>query len=187
MRIGIDIDDVVADTGKCAIEYAYKYEYLYCDNKGITSNLKDLMRGNYINDPMKKMVKAYAPEVWQNVKLKPNVIEMLNKLKSREHQLIFITTRGNSMGINAEKITCEYFEKHKIPYDKIIFGIYDKKQTCLDEKIDVFIDDSVDTCNDISNNTNIEVYLFDSEVNNDLQCDARRVYNWIELEKIINI
>jgi len=186
MKIGIDIDDVVTESGKCVIEHAQKHEHLYCDNQEITSNLKDLIRGNLINDPMKKFVRAYVAQLWESVELKPNAVKTLSKIKSKGHQLIFITSRSSSMDANCEKITYEYFKKHKIPYDKIIFGVHDKKQTCLDEKIDIFIDDSVDFCNYILSSTDIDVYLFNSEINKDLPCDAKRIYSWPELEEIIN-
>jgi len=185
MKIGIDIDDVVVETGQNTIEYARKYEHLFCENKEISNNLKDLMRGNFINEPTKKFVRAYAAESWQSVKLKPNAVEVLNELKSKHHQLIFITGRGSHMTPEAEKITYDYFKKHQVPYDKIIFNIYDKRQTLIDEKIDIFIDDSVDTCNAITENTNIKVYLFNSEINQDLPCNAQRIHNWTELEKLI--
>ena len=63
MRIAIDIDDVIVDTAKIGTEYSYKYEHLFCDNHEITNNIRDLVRGNLINEPMKKFVKTYFPEV----------------------------------------------------------------------------------------------------------------------------
>lgn len=186
MRIGIDIDDVIVDLSKFSIGYSYKYEHLFCDNHEITNNLKDLVRGNLINESMKKFVKTYSSEVWKNVEVKQNAIRVLNRLKSKGNQLIIITSRNNNMNSEAEKITYEYFKKNEIPYDKMLFGTHDKKQTCLDEKVKIFIDDSVDSCDDILSNTNITVYLFDSIINKNLKCDAKRVHNWLELEEIID-
>ena len=183
MKIGIDLDDVVVDTSK----YAYRYLLpLFRGNKEIMDNLKDFARGKLTNDNMFKVANKYAPKVWKKAKLKPDALEVLNRLKESGHELIYITARNNNINPEAETITYRYFNKHGLPYDKIIFGTYNKRKTCLDEKVDVFIDDSVDTCNDLDKHTSITVYLFDSIVNRKLPSNVQRVKSWYELETKIN-
>jgi len=186
MRIGIDIDDVITDTETIAMEYVNKHEHEFCDNHEISTNLAFMFRGIIKNDAMKKFAEKYYRKIWQEVKLEENVKVVIDNLRAKGHQIVLITARRTDVIPEIEADTIEYLHKHNLQYDKMIFGTHNKKQSCLDENIDIFIDDSVDTCNDILKDTNITVYLFDSKTNSDLQCDAKRVYNWFELEEIIN-
>ena len=184
MILGIDIDDVVTESSRLFTQYAHKYEHQFCNNHEITNNLKDLMRGK-LTKPMLALVKTYSSEVWLKLELKPNVVEVLERFKTKGFKLIFVTSRNNEMNPETENITNEYFNKQQIPYDKIIYGTHDKRQSCLAEGVNVFIDDSIDSCNEMLASTNIITYLFNSEINQDFACNAQRVNDWLELEKLI--
>ena len=119
MKLGIDIDDVVVDTSK----YAYRYLFpLFRNNPEIMNNLKDIMKGKLTSDKMKQAADKYAPKIWKKAKVKPDAVKVLNSLKEQGYTLIYITARNKSINSEAEAITYEYFKKHNIPYDKIVFG-----------------------------------------------------------------
>ena len=70
-------------------------------------------------------------------------------------------------------------DKHKIPYDKLIVNAKEKAPICLEEKIDLFIDDSIHNCIEVANK-NIPVLLFDASFNK--KCTLfKRVFSWKEI------
>jgi len=182
MKLGIDIDDVVVDTSSHVSKY---FLPLFRNNPDIMNNIKDIVRGKVTNPTVQQAVKKHAAKVWRKAKVKPDAVRVLNNLKANGFELIYITARNNDLNSEAEVVTYEYFKNHNIPYDKIIFGTYDKVESCIEAGIDIFIDDSVDTCNNLLKQTDIKVYLFNSNINQNLECFAPRVNNWLELEQKI--
>ena len=68
--------------------------------------------------------------------------------------------------------------------DKIITNRMDKGQVCIEENIDIFIDDNISNCEKVSEN-GIEVLLFDAPFNRNCM-KFKRVYDWKEVYNIIN-
>lgn len=71
----------------------------------------------------------------------------------------------------------------KIYYDDL-FCTTDKVSICKEKNIDLFIDDSINNCTNISN-IGIDVLLFDSKINKHCN-DFRRVNNWEDVYNYIN-
>ena len=70
-------------------------------------------------------------------------------------------------------------------YTKIIFNAIDKAKLCLENNIDLMIDDSTEHCEEV-NNIGVKSILFTTNVNKNIDTKIERVSNWIELEKTIN-
>lgn len=76
-------------------------------------------------------------------------------------------------------------QENKIPYDKLIIGASDKLQFCKENDIQLFIEDSFDTCQELEKN-GIKTYLMTTKMNENIDTgDIERVKNWDEVyEKI---
>lgn len=61
-----------------------------------------------------------------------------------------------------------------------------KAQICLDNEIDIMIDDSIEHCEDVKN-TGIKSILFTSNVNKETYTIVERVDSWLDLEKKITL
>jgi uncharacterized HAD superfamily protein len=149
--------------------------------------MKYIMRGNFVNDKIKRFVLTYIKEIFRDVTLKNDVVEVLTKLREKGFEIILITARGPRSFLEAEELTIKYLNQNKVPYDNIIFNAYDKYEEIIENKIDVMIDDSIEICEDLSRR-GIRAYLFTTEVNVNQKSSVPRIANWIELEeKIINL
>ena len=96
------------------------------------------------------------------------LIQELNKLKEEGHKIILITARWNSDYANSEKISEKWLEKHGIQYDKMFIGLENKAPKALEEKIDLFIDDSIRNYKEVSS-VGIKSLLFKSKIENFLR------------------
>ena len=162
MNIGIDIDETIAKTWEtlmpiCAEMYNINIDEL----KTLPPYYGALKKFISFEEYLKMMRKCE----WflQEVPLQENVKEVLTKLKEEGNKIIFITARGNAYS-DPYGMTKKYLDNLSIPYDKIIVNALEKGIVCKEEKIDLFIDDSIKNCKDVSQN-GIEVLLIETYLN----------------------
>lgn len=194
MRIGIDIDDTTLITVKSMIKYADKYDIEDLGHKGTNNNLGMIKDRYYLkvlygwDDETKfSFFHKYYKNVLEECVPFTNSPEIIRKLKNEGNEIYFITARlTNIKDCNVEEITKETFKKYDIVYDKLIVNAKDKLQYCLDNKIDIFIEDSYETCKELKNH-GIKSILFTTNMNENIKDDdIIRVSNWDEIYKIVS-
>ena len=110
-------------------------------------------------------------------------VEVINKLYDEGNEIIFITYRKDKYIKDPYLLTKNYLDRHGIKYNKLIANSGDKGIVCYNNKIDLFIDDSVTHLEDVSL-YGIKVLLFDSEYNRD-NIKFDRVKNWYQIYNLI--
>ena len=188
MRLGIDIDDVLTNTSETINELIMN-ESDSEKSQELKEHMKEIMKGNISDFDVLAFCSENYVNVYKRVKLKENAKEVIKRLLDRGYEIYFITARGERMGFfkGAEEATLEFLKANDIKYNEIILGAMDKATVCLENKIDVFIDDSVEHCEDVSK-VGVKSIVFTSGVNKDVVTDIDRVNDWLELEdKIIEI
>lgn len=191
MNIGVDIDGVLTDMERMAIDYGTKM----CVEKNIPIKL-DL---NKYWEIEKYNWSAEQEEMFWNQNLIPYVIEsearafaaqILEKLQNEGNQIFIITARNES-GMPKEyygkmqPLTLEWLEKQNIKYRKIIFTEDSQKlQKCIENNVDVMIEDSPINIKNIS--SKIKVIKFDCQYNKDINGEnIITAYSWYHIYDII--
>ncbi len=186
MRIGIDIDNVITNTDEYLIEKAKLYNSLNNINFSIKKNPTSLMdMFGWGEDTNIDFENKYLRLMNKEVKCKKNIVEIFNKLKNDGHQIILITRRGKWHYLDCKEVTIEWLNKNDIIYDKLITDVDDKSIMCLEEKIDLFIDDPTN-CMMVSSK-GIKTYIFDALFNK--HCNGNniiRCYSWYDIYEKIN-
>lgn len=182
MKIGIDIDDTMADT----FEYLMPYiaEFFNVDIKHLKDNN---ISYNNLPKEMKEreleFAKKYYDKIIPNTPFKPKVAEYIDKIKELGHEIVVITARDKTLYTDEYKTTIEELKNNNIQYDKLICD-FDKAKVCKIEKIELFIDDSINNCKKVKE-LGIETILFSSKSNINNKTNLNRVYNWKDIyEKI---
>ena len=144
MNIGIDIDDTITETYSTiipmvAVKYGIDLKDLLRTKPSYTTLAKSLI--NY-----DRFIAEYFPTMAKIVPLKPDVIEVLNKLRADGHKIIFITARNRCEYKEPYKVSKDYLDRMGVPYDKIIAECHDKGEQAVIEGIDLFIDDNTKNC-----------------------------------------
>ena len=185
MRLGIDIDDVVTNTSE-AIGELITHESNPQILKELQQNMKEIMKGNISNLDVLAFCSENYVNVYKIVKIKENAKEVIQRLLNAGDEIYFITARGERMGFfkGAEDATLNFLRENDVKYNDIIFGAMDKAAVCIENKIELFIDDSVEHCEDV-NKAGIKSIVFTSRVNKDTPTNIERVNDWLELEKRI--
>jgi uncharacterized HAD superfamily protein len=180
MRIGLDVDDTIADTSSIVIEYALLFDKEYKEGKGIVDpEIRTLIgKFDWTLDDKYNFWKLYAKDMAINVKPKVDCKEVLTKLKEEGNEIYIVTYRTKERFEYPYELTEEWLKKEGIPYDVLIADSGPKGIVCKENNIDVLIDDGINHCTDALNN-GIRALLFESKYNKIY--DIERVLNWKEV------
>ena len=180
MRIGIDLDDTVSKTNDYLIKLAYEYDKKFVKGKGFKNkNAYSFMDMFYWTVVDVDNFKEYFRNGRTFLELEPmdDVVEVINELKDRGHEIIFITRRENKYRTKSK--TKKWLKNQGIKYDKIFFHIKHKGELCEELGIDLFIDNDEANVYEAEEH-NIESLLFDSTYNKEV-ADLKRISSWKEI------
>ena len=140
---------------------------------------------------------------------KPYAHEIIHRLKEEGNQIVIITSRYEVLpndntietkskewltknDIPYEKTleiwdktkSKEWLAKNDIPYDTFVLNAKDKLIAAQNEKIDLFIDDSIQHCRRV-NSGGIKTLLCTTNANQGVEVpELERVYSWIQIYQI---
>lgn len=183
MRIGIDLDDTITKTD----EILFKYAKIYNKEEKILFNINreewNLTKAfGWNEENIKEFFSKYLKSIYEEAEIKENAKEKINVLKDDGNKIIIITARDTKSLKEVHEVCKDWLINNKINVDKIVVDGEDKAQKCLENKIDIFIDDNICNCENVYNNLKIPVLLMNSRYNKDYQNPKiKRVYNWNEI------
>lgn len=181
LNIGIDIDDTITCTYQTllpmlAVEYGLNINKLFKQKP--TYKMLSKIIPNY-----DLFVKNKFSTMAKIVPLRDGVVEVLKKLREEGHKIIFITARTYEEYDDPFKISYEYLDSNNVQYDKLIVNVTDKAKCCIEEKIDLFIDDSTNHCKMVQK-SGITTYQFDTIFTKNVK-ELKRVKTWYEVYNIV--
>ena len=179
MRIGIDIDDTIVNTSEMCINYVKKLDKKYGEN------IKDIITDNIKNPVVTLFYDNYLYDVIAHAKLKEDAVKVINELY-RDNEIYLITARSERFIKDVDNMTKNLLDSYNIKYNKIITGAGKKAELCVENNIDLLIDDSIKHCTNLSN-IGIDTLLFNSINNKDIETNLKRVYNWNEVYDYVNL
>ena len=189
MKIGIDIDDTTFLTVKSMLKYADKYEEEIL-GKPINRDSFGLIKDRYYlkvlygwdENTKYAFFNKYYKNVLEECTMLPNADKTIQKFKEEGEEIYFITARlMNISGCDTEGITKSSLEKFNIPYDKLFLHISDKLKFFKENDIDLCIEDSYDTCRNLTDN-GIKSILMTTKMNENIDATGiTRVNNWNEI------
>lgn len=192
MRIGIDIDDTIADSYEVFFAYAQYYTINELKRSG---KVKDYVAKhhsyiramhNWTEEEEDIFWDKYFDEIISQIKPFTFAPEMIKKLKNDGNEIIIITARYNDGKTNVERISKEWLEKNNIPFDEFYFNAQDKGVVAKEKNIDIFIDDSFTNCIKVANE-GIQTFLMNSRTNKGLEDEKiTRVYSWPDVYSKMN-
>lgn len=194
MRIGIDIDGVVTDLYGFVLDYFSKFLVENNIDYKITNSSYDFATSFSVSEELED--KFWDKEVMNyacNINARPFVGEVINKLKSEGHEIIFITARHGAVrqdefGKNMREAVVSLLEKNGIYYDKLVYSKGSKEgkvDEILENKIDIMIEDNPNNIIQLSKYANIICY--DACYNRqDFADNVVRCYSWYDIYNTIN-
>lgn len=190
MNIGFDIDDTITDTFGVMFAYGQKYtieDLGKCANlkktSGFTNHLYCQTMHGWNKEETDNFFKKYYKSILTETEPFMFAIETIKKLKKEGHKIILITARWDFGDVVVKDLTEKWLKEKEIPYDVLLVNAGTKKEAAMQNKLDVFVDDSFENCVSVAE-IGIKTYIMDSRYNKELE-DSRikRVYSWPHLEQ----
>ena len=169
MNIGVDMDNTICSTSEKILEYEEKFLIQKnVDNKKLWDN--EEIRNEFLN--------TYLEKIYEEALLKNYVKDVFDELRKGGNKIYIITARSEKYVYDIFDSIKKYLNKYDILVDGVFINAKDKVDVCLDEHIDLMIEDSLYNYNKLMDN-NIFTILFDENCNN-LDID-NRVSSWKEV------
>ena len=191
MNIGVDIDGVLTDMEREVTDYATKM----CVEEQLpievdVSKYYETDTFNWTQEQSDKFWNKYLVPYVVESNARKYAKEIIEKLRKDGNSIYIITARDES-GMPTEyygkmqQLTKEWLKKNEIQYDKLIFAKdKDKLQKCIENNVDVMIEDSPINIQDIS--TKIKVIKFDCQYNKQISGEnVITAYSWYHIYDII--
>ena len=186
MRIGIDIDNVIADLDKTFLE-EFEKEDKNKRNKGIINKkAKHITEGmfDWSSEEIEDFICNNMDRMAEKFDLIEGAKEYINKLYE-ENEIFLITHRSNHFFKNHELVTINWLNEKGIKYDKLVFTkSRDKSPECIENSIDIMFDDEADKCKYILN-AGIECFLMKTRYNENYSLNIPIVNGWKEIYSLI--
>ena len=187
MRIGIDLDGVITDIARFVADYGTKFCYENNIEFKLNAGEYDEAKALGISyEDAEKFWNKYLPYYAMKYNAREFAREVIAKLK--ETNEIYIITARNEDGLPPEsyghmqEMVVNWLKHQNIAYDKIIFTKGSKLPYCLENNIDVMIEDSPRNILDIS--SKVPVLCFDNQYNEKMEGEnITRVYSWYDILK----
>lgn len=190
MNFGIDIDDTISNTYETALPYLENYikNILKKEFNNQSSKIdyyKLEKRYGITHEEEEKFWLDYFVEIIEKVIPKKSSIETIKKIKEKGHNVILITARFTNPITDISEVTKKWLANNNIEYDKLIINSQNKLEIAKQEKIDIFLDDSIRNCEMISSG-NIETFMIKTPNNEFYENEKiKKVNSWDEFyEKI---
>ena len=159
MRIGIDIDNTLTDINdkltNAAVEYA-KTLNKYVENTSLkindihnNGNVYQKLFGFTYNE-LKYFLGTIQEKITNSAIPRDYCVEIIKKLHNDGNEIYIITARDSEFHENPYLQSEIWLKENDIYYDKLIVNARDKARICLENDIDLFIDDSISNCLNVS-------------------------------------
>lgn len=191
MNIGIDIDGVLTNDDDYILDSVSKYCYEH-QLKGFDHpDLYEYKKLNWDKEQINNYRKEYFLNYVKNEPARKFASEVIKKLRKDGHKIFIISARHKTAEngeINQENIrqcTLDWLKKNDIEYDQAIFTKIPKVKEIIENKIDLMIEDSPTTINELVKV--VKVLYYDTRYNKEIKHkNIIRVYSWYDIYMKIN-
>lgn len=191
MNIGIDIDNVISNFDEALLEAFSIHDKELRNNGIIDINATHITIGmfDWTQQEVDNFYKSNVEKIAKNLDVIDGAKEYIDRLKQDGHKIYIITGRDIGEYSDPHTMTKEWLQKFNIYYDELILtkaykiDKHGKSEKCIENNIDIMIDDSVYICKD-SINYGITTLLMDTPYNRQVN-DIPRVCSWKEIYDFI--
>ena len=191
MNIGIDIDGVLTNEDDYILDFTSKYCYENNLNGFENANLYEYRKLSWDKNVIDEYRNKYFLNYVKNEPARKFASEIIKKLRKDGHKIFIITARyktaenGKIGNDNIKECTLYWLRENKIEYDKIIFTKPPKVNEIICNKIDIMIEDSPTTINELVKV--VKVLYYDTRYNRNIEHEnIIRVYSWYDIYMKIN-
>lgn len=146
MKIAVDIDDTLnaVDRMRYAGEYIRRNALpfrLVDENAHALEKMYD-----WTHDDVTRFIREGGITAFTDAPARKGAGEVLERWRNAGIEVTVLTSRPAEWFGNPEKVSRDWLEKRRIPYDDLVAAIADKGEYCARHGIDILVDDSLQQC-----------------------------------------
>lgn len=184
MVIGVDFDEVLANTWSAVIEFHNeRYQTSWQRKKIKTSRFWDAL-GVTKEESYKKVGEFCGTKYFKNIKPIIGSQEGIDYLASRSYKLVIITTRPSYLSKETEDWLQRYFPNK---FAGIFYSLENTKSSvCSRERAKFLIEDDLDNAKECAS-LGVKVFLLDSPWNSsqELPEGITRFFSWLKIRHFL--
>jgi len=180
MRLGVDIDGVLADS--LALWVQEMNRYFKKDKKVEEIHLYDICETYEVTlKQLEDFMQERGSFIMSQVPLVRGAAYFMRRIK-QYHDIYIVTARGEQYG----RETRNWLARHELPFDEIILlGSHEKQAACLDCRVGALVEDTLEIGLNVSA-AGVPVLLFDAPYNQgDLPPLVLRQRSWEEVFRTV--
>ncbi len=146
MKIAVDLDDTLSRVERYARAHGYivrnnlPYQ-LVNEHAQLLAEMFDWSFSDVVD-----FMRAGGDSIFTEAVARPHAKEVLQKWREMGHTVIILTARTTKLFPNPEKLSRDWLEKRKIPYDELVANCEDKGKYCAENGVSLLVDNSVEQC-----------------------------------------
>lgn len=178
MKIGIDIDNVIANFDDTLLKAYLAYDKKLRNTGIINENPEYIRKGmfDWTEEEENYFYQANIERIARSLEPLEDAPYYIKKLKEDGHEIYLISGRDNGEYHDPKELTKAWLKKYDIMYDHLILTnsnqVHEKTQISMTYQIDLMIEDSISICLDLKK-YGIPVYKMNTRYNqkeNGLEC-----------------
>lgn len=184
MVIGFDIDNVIADFDKVAMEKISKSGVKLIK----TDTPSYAQRFDWTLEQKEEYFAKHVKNICQVLPIRKNVRFVLNNLIAGGHSVVLISFRNRDKGFgDLTKLTVKWLEKHKVPYTTLVISTsINKTDECKKYNVDVFLDDRVDAVLEMRKN-GVNAVAMKTRYNGEEIKQTQNAQSWLDFYNKLKI
>lgn len=183
MKIGIDIDNVISNFNEELLKEYIKHDEEIKGKGMVNKDVYITEMFSWTKEEERTFYKNNIERIAINLKVIEGASKYIKNLKEDGHIIYIISGRDNGEYSDPYKMTIDWLKKYDIVYDKLFlvdaYNSHSKTEICLENNIEIMIDDSKRMCKDIKKH-GIRAILMDTPYNRDTN-EFERVNSWEEI------
>lgn len=152
----VDLDDTLCDTGSTIIEYAKYHDINKLNGSGkietSNNNIDDYYFARMLGWNREQLIdffNTYYPMYLEDIKVKSEAVELLQKLKELDYIIYVVTARREKKLRMVYEITKKWLEENNLAYDGLVINCTNKGEFVKSVNAKLFLDDSLKHCLDV--------------------------------------
>lgn len=135
MRIGIDIDGTITDVNDKLKNAKFQY------TNRLNKHFSELSR-----EDNKEFLKTIHEEITFSAEPRQGAVQAIKELHDMGNEIYIITSRCECYHVNVYERTYKWLIENNILFDKLIVNALHKEKICVENDIDLIIDDKLRVC-----------------------------------------
>ena len=146
MKIAIDIDDTLTKVDRVSYAQQYINEHgLKCELRDPTAHaLSDIFDWSY--DDVYAFILDGGARIFTNAPAREGASEVIQSWRAAGHDITVLTARSTEWFIDPVGLSKTQLEERSIPYDRIVADVWEKGKYCLENGIEILIEDNFEIC-----------------------------------------